>query len=561
MAARLFPWSGIGGWKRTCAVKQSLEFVTDVLVVGFGGAGGCAAIEAHDAGADVILIERQPENRHYSNSRMSGGGYHSPRPEGDAAALKEYAKAMFCGENLVYKLEGEVPGFGDDYAKVWAEMAPQNDAFMRGLDPQYNSVEVGKASFPEFPGAQESGYSVMRATYTGDRGPGWDKDATIDADKMNKENGEAFHACLLTGLRDRHVPIHYDTRALSFITDDDGVVIGLKAKQGDTDVTYYARRAVVMTCGGYEYNRTMRNAFLEGPGSEAWAFYGTPENTGDGIRMALKVGAALSSIGKIAGRVIAAIPERRHGLKIGLNTTGVGKPNEIVVDNYGRRYAAERRITKDPSRYFFYKEATHFDTLKLTYPRIPSWLVFDETLKQSGPVVHLAGAAYNDVDWGKDNENAIAKGWIIKADTLDELAEKINAHPDNREMMDAELLKASIARYNEHCAAGHDADFERQTDTLGPVDKPPFYAVPLYLGGPNTKGGLRANAKRQVLDWDDEPLPRLYTAGEISSVFQFVYQGGGNLAECITFGRVAGGNAAREAPRKLRDRPMADAAE
>ena len=92
----------------------------------------------------------------------------------------------------------------------------------------------------------------------------------------------------------------------------------------------------------------MRKAFLDGPGIEGWAFYGSPANTGDGIRMALRIGAALARVGSIAGRVICAIPERRHGLRIGMNTSGVGKPNEIVVDNHGRRYASERRITKDP---------------------------------------------------------------------------------------------------------------------------------------------------------------------------------------------------------------------
>ena len=83
---------------------------------------------------------------------------------------------------------------------------------------------------------------------------------------------------------------------------------------------------------------------------------------------------------------------------------------------------------------------------------------------------------------------------------------------------------------------------------MGVVRKPPFFAIPLYPGGPNTKGGLRSNARREVLDWDDNPIPRLYAAGEINSAFQFVYQGGGNLAECIVFGRVAGANAAAETP-------------
>ena len=78
--------------------------------------------------------------------------------------------------------------------------------------------------------------------------------------------------------------------------------------------------------------------------------------------------------------------------------------------------------------------------------------------------------------------------------------------------------------------------------------------LPLYPGGPNTKGGLRSNPQRQVVDWDDRPIPRLYTAGEISSVFQFAYQGGGNLAEGIAFGRLAARNAAAETPRPSRVR-------
>jgi succinate dehydrogenase/fumarate reductase flavoprotein subunit len=529
------------------------QFETDVIVVGFGGAGGCAAVEAHDSGAEVILIEKQPEATHYSNSRMSGGGYHSPHPSGDPAAIKAYAKAMFCGENISsYKLDGEVPDFGDAYAQVWSEMAPLNDAFMRSLDPNYRSVEVGQAAFQDFPGAKDSDYAVMRSTYTGSKGQTWEQGDTIGAEKAQKENGEAFHACLLNGITTRKIPVHYDTRAKRFLVDEDGVIKGLVAMVRDTEVTYLARRGVVMTCGGYEYNRRMRRAFLEGPGAEAWAFYGTPANTGDGIEMAMKVGAALSSIGSIAGRVIAAVPERRHGLKIGLNTTGVGKPNEIVVDNYGTRYAAERRITKDPSRYFFYKEALHFDTIKLTYPRVPSWMIFDANLMKGGPIVNLPGAAYNQVDWGADNMNALNNGWIIQAETLEELADKINQHPDNRSMMETQTLVDSVARFNAHCAAGHDADFERQVDTLKPVEKAPFYAIPLYLGGPNTKGGLRADAERHVLDWDDQPVPRLYTAGEISSVFQFLYQGGGNLAECITFGRIAGRNVAAETPRAVK---------
>ena len=527
-------------------LNELTEYEADVVIVGFGSAGGCAAIEARDRGAEVVILEKQPEDTHYSNTRMSGGGFHSPDPSGDFDSLKAYAKAMFSGENLPGKLEGDQAEFSDELAEIWAKYSPHNAEFMRGLDPSFKAVLSANAAFPEFPGAAKSGYAVVRSTYTGQ----YDEDAlkgrTKDTAKTEKQSGEAFHACMLTGVQSRGVPIHYGVSAKELITDESGAVVGVVAERGSQRVTYRARRAVIITSGGYEYNARMRKAFLDGPGMEGWAFYGSPANTGDGIRMALRIGAALSRVGSIAGRVICAVPERRHGLRIGMNTSGVGKPNEIVVDNHGRRYASERRITKDPSRYIFYKEALHFDTKTLSYPRIPSWMIFDSVMMKRGPVVSVAAAAYNNVDWGEDNAAALRNGYILEGRTLEDLAERIRKHPDNKEKMDTAALLEAVEKWNRYCAARHDPDFEREVGTMGPVAEPPFYAIPLYPGGPNTKGGLRADAQRRVLDWDDKPIPRLYAAGEICSVFQFVYQGGGNLAEGITFGRIAGRNAAAE---------------
>lgn len=533
------------------ALKQDL-YEADVIVIGFGAAGGCASIEAHDNGAEVILLEKMPKDGHYSNTRMSGGGFHSPLPSGDFEALKQYAKAMFSGENLPLKLEGENPDFSDELADLWARYAPQNEDFMRSLDPDYKTINLSNAAFPDFPGAKDSGYAVVRSTYTGKTDEAFQHRATKDIGKNEKEAGEAFHTCLLTGVTSRGIAVHYGTRGRTLLVDENNVVIGVEAFQGERKVTYLARRGVVITSGGYEYNKRMRKAFLDGPGVEGWAFYGSTENTGDGIEMAMKVGAGLSKIGSVAGRVICAIPERRHGLKIGLNTASVGKPNEVVLDNHGHRYASERRITKDPSRYIFYKEALRFDTITLTYPRIPSWMIFDTTLLEKGPIVRVASAAYNSISWADDNLDAVARGWILKGETLEELAEAIRRHPDNRELMDTQSLVSAVETFNRHCVAGHDPDFHREPDSLGPVVKAPFYAIPLYPGGPNTKGGLRSNGRREVLDWDDLPIKRLYTAGEISSVFQFVYQGGGNLAEGIACGRVAGRNAALETPRETK---------
>ena len=531
------------------AIPQKWTVEADVIIVGFGGAGACAAIEAHDAGAKVLILEKQKERTHYPNTRMSGGIFHSPDPTGDRTALKEYAKAMFSGENLPWKLEGEEPEVSDGLADAWAEYSPKNLEFMKRMDPEFTAAARGSAAFPNFPGAKESKYASVRSTYTGKMTYEY---PTKDLPKDQKMAGEAFFACLKNGVAARKIKIMYETPAQSLVLGKGREIIGVIAQNGTSEISCKAKRAVILTSGGYEYNKAMRKAFLEGPGAEGWAFYGSPDNTGDGIEMGMAVGAGLMKAGKAAARIITAVPIRHHGLKMGVITDSVGSPNSIVVDSYGDRYAAESLITDDPSRYFFYKEALKFDIIKLLYPRIPSWMIFDETMRAKTTVTYLAisTVGYGFVPWTKDNMDAINRGWILKGDTLEELAAKIKAFAENRKLMDAQRLSTTVARFNEFCKKGKDDDFARKESSLAPIDKPPYYALPLYPGGPNTKGGLAANAKREVLDWKLNPIPRLYTAGEISSALKFVYQGGGNLTECIVFGRIAGKNAAALKPWK-----------
>jgi len=528
--------------------KWDLE--ADVIIVGFGGAGACAAIEAANAKAKVLILEKQPKETHYPNTRMSGGIFHSPDPTGDKAALKEYAKAMFSGENLPWKLEGEQPDVSDGLAEAWVEYSPKNLDFLKKEDPEFNGVPMGRfsgAAFPNFPGAKECKYVVYGSSFSD--AATFDK-PTKDLPKSEKMNGEAFFTVLRNAVEKRGVKVLYETPAQELIVGPKGEIIGVMARQGKKEIACKAKRAVILTCGGYEYNKEMRRAFLEGPGVEGWAFYGTPENTGDGIAMAMVVGAGLAKVGKAASRVITAVPIRHHGLKMGLITDSVGSPNSIVVDNYGNRYDAETLITTDPSRYFFYKEAVKFDILKLVYPRTPSWMIFDETFRSKRTVTNLgiSTAGFGLVPWTKDNMDAVNRGWILKGETLEEVASKIKAHPENRKLMEEANLAKTVARFNEFCAKGKDEDFERRPQSMAPIDKPPYYALPLYAGGPNTKGGIAANAKREVLNWKGEPIRRLFTAGEISSALKFVYQGGGNLTECIVMGRIAGKNAAALKP-------------
>src|SRR5690606_6547211 len=127
-----------------------------------------------------------------------------------------------------------------------------------------------------------SGYAVARSKYV--------------TDESTVQYGEAFHRCLLSGLSSRGVPIHYATPAHELTLDAGGAVSGVRARHGANTLVYRARRAVVLACGGFEYNARMREAFLGALGADSWAFYGSPANTGDGIGMALRVGAALSNV-------------------------------------------------------------------------------------------------------------------------------------------------------------------------------------------------------------------------------------------------------------------------
>jgi len=142
--------------------------------------------------------------------------------------------------------------------------------------------------------------------------------------------------------------------------------------------------------------------------------------------------------------------------------------------------------------------------------------------------------------WSKDNSKELAKGWIVQADTIAELARKINKDPGK--------LEATLKQYNEFCAAGMDPQFGRPKTALLPVSAGPFYAMELMATFTNTQGGPRRNKEARVLDTMGKPIPRLYSGGELGSMYSHCYNGGGNIGECMAFGRIAGENAAAEKP-------------
>jgi 3-oxosteroid 1-dehydrogenase len=533
-------------------IPRKWDYQADLVIVGLGGAGACAAIEAFDHKATVLVLEKQPKTTHYSNTRMSGGIFHTPDPTGSRAGLESLLQGMMSGENLSWKLEGEQPDKMPEMAKSFAEGELQINAWLKTIDPELVLEPSGSSYFTMYPGAKEAKYMSTIARYA-DSGKAPEEVELFhkyDLPKLQKSRGEALmHALVEVGIKNRAqgIRILYRTPAKRLVMDK-GEVVGVVAMQEGKEIACKAKKAVILSCGGYEYNKAQRKAFLEGPGLKGWCFYGTPDNTGDGIEMAIQIGAGMAKVGKAASRIETAVPYGRGyqetGLKMGIQAEK-STPNSIIVDNFGKRYCNENDIGTGAWRYQFYKMAVYYDMYAMDYPRIPSYCIFDETRRAGTAMARSGPVAYGMIPWTKDNMRAIQEGWILKGETIEDLAAKIKAFPDNKNKMNGATLAKAVSDWNAYCAAGKgDPDFKRPIAQMAPIVTPPFYAMPLYAGGPNTKGGIDANAQRQVLDWRGKVIPRFYTAGEISSVFKWTYQAGGNVTECIVCGRIAGRNAA-----------------
>jgi len=513
--------------KKTVSLTSTIDWQkeADVVVVGYGGAGAITAITAKDAGAGVIILEKQSPNHHTPNTMMSGGGLHIADNIEEAA---KYYKAVAFGIGLPHGF-GDPPHLYPQYSESlveeivqsWAKGVVEIRQFLKSLGDISIKETMPGPAFPGFPGAQSYGTLHVEG-----RGAGLFNHLTRAVEK-------------------RGIQVFWNHPGERLFFNDQREVIGVKVRRDNNILNIKARKAVVLTTGGFACDEDLKRSFLPGWG---WTFIGNPGNTGDGLRMAMEGGVSLSHMHHAAARVVAGgiIADE---IGTGFNCR-IDEPGKILVDNYGRRYCNEQLTSRDPDRYLFYKQVITYDASRLEYPRIPSWLIFDESVRQRGPIVltFYGAHAMGIYQWSQDNSVEIDKGWVLKGDNITELAKEIAAHRDNNGRMKADTLSETVSRFNRFCRDGNDSDFGRPKELLGPLTTPPFYALAEYPGGPNTEGGLTRNARSQVIDVFGKPIPRLYAAGEIASAWSFLYQGGGNLAECVICGRIAGKHAAMEKP-------------
>ena len=509
-------------------MTQTFDESFDVVVVGYGFAGAVAAINAADAGARVLLAEKEPAPG--GISVCSYGAIRCAHSFDDAFAY------------LLATNAGRTP---EDVLRTVAEGMTTVEADVRTLAAVSDAEVMTRENGGNYPFA---GYETFYDTNIV-RVPGYDhpQDVYPHLIGSNSQNGWRVFKVLEDNVARRAITVRCRASARRLVADAGRIVRGVTfAEPGGGAVNVEARRGVVLACGGFEAAPDLKQQYWEKMPVLSAA---TSSNTGDGIRMAQDLGAQLWHMWHFHGSYGFRHPDPRFSdMAIrakrlpdwlpGRESSVTVPMTWIVVDQDGRRYMNECTP--------YAQDTTHrpmelYDTQRQRFPRIPSYLVFDENGRRRYPVgAPTFNKAELAFDWSDDNLREVELGILTKSDSAAELAHAIGCDPAT--------LEATLERWNAACRAGQDADFGRPPGSMVPLDTPPFYSGVIWPVVSNTQGGPMHDPRQRVLNAFGEPIERLYVAGELGSVFGHLYLSGGNLTECFVGGRIAGREAAAQPP-------------
>lgn len=487
--------------------KEIREVVNaDVVVVGGGISGLCAAISAVEAGARVVQLEKGDtcHARGHANAALG------------SKMQKEHG-VEFDRDEVITEIM-KWGGFRQDQRliKVWADNSGKVMDWLLDM-------------------ASAAGVTVISARKM-------DKEASIQGyikmfglvHEFFPDGQETLLALLEAKMREVGVDIRYETPAVRLLREGKGRVTGVVA-QSKSGYQQFNARAVVLCTGGYEHDREMLGKYApHALRALNWA-YQPPLTTGDGHKMGMWVGAGMEEgphccVFEDGGGSHLESPYTHAGV-------GLARLPWLNVNKFGERY---------------FKEDIPFTltcNANMEQPDHVSWLVWDGKFEEETKRLNMyEGRAGRNVYSSFHRttpelyQEKIDKGAIIKAATFEELVRRMEVR--------YETFAATVKRYNELARLGEDLDFGKEPRLLTTIEKPPFYAAKAGAALLVTLGGLKINTKLQVLDTNGDVIPGLYAAGNATGGF-FAKDYPSNMAglthgRAFTFGRLAGFNAAAE---------------
>lgn len=476
----------------------------DVVVAGYGAGGANAAINAAEAGAKVLLTEKCPEGEEGGNTKYSGQGLQCFT---DIDQAKTYYRSLrgFWNTPSDAVIDAYADAIADmrDYV-IWlgVENTDNLDNYQGKGTPW-----LSKGEFPELAGA---GYMLYYCV-------------------SGKSFDGAYYALLQENVNKRSdmIDVWFDAPAVHLIQEPETKIIrGIQVEKDGAKVNVRAKNGVVLATGGFENNQDMIQNYLQQP---YMVPFGATHNTGDGIKMALEVDANLWHMSNMAGPLWTFVPPESERGVMGTNCT-LG----IMVGPNGTRFTNEAQSNR-------HGRINYGGRYQSREAPLPAYEICDADSMAENKVLRM---------FSDGNVEEIAAGYFISGETIEELADNIAAAlPPEVAMPNAatsfqENLIAEVAKWNEFCEAGADPRFERPADGMRPIKQGPFYGIKLDIMMYNTQGGPEKNERGEIIDRDGNPIPHLYSAGELGALWADAYNGGGNLGECTAFGRISGKNAA-----------------
>lgn len=484
----------------------------DVVVVGAGNAALTAAMAARENGASVLVLEKAPEHEKGGNSYFTAGGFrfcHSGIEDVAQDVLTDLSEAE--REQIVLPVHDRKV-FYDALMKVTRHQANEDMAWRLIDNSRPTMVWLRKHGIRFIPmfGRQSFLVDGKQHFYGG---------VNIEA----VGGGAGLVEAEIKRVLQLGCELRYETGAVRLLHDRQRRINGVEVS-GPNGFEEIEARAVILACGGFESSPEMRARYL-GPGWDLARVRGTKHNMGDGIRMALDIGARpygnWSGCHSV-GWDISAPPYGDY--EVLDNFQKHSYPWGIMVNLHGRRFVDEGEDLRNHTYVKFGREI-------MSQPYRTAIQIFDQ---KTIPLLR--------------DEYRIRQVTKVTANTIEDLAAELEIDPA--------ALKATIDEFNAACRPGkfNPAILDGVT-TVGlspnktnwalPIDEPPFEAFVTTTGVTFTFGGLKIDETGTVLDMIDRPIQGLYAAGElVGGLFYENYPGGSGLMAGAVFGKLAGESAA-----------------